>query len=145
MKEVKFVKGVESNTNSNNNKYNIGVNYKIKKMGCLVSDKVGLWYFFYQPVSYSLNGRMGSRDDLRTLIKTCRSMGVRVYADAVINHMTGGGNDMGEHRNNAGSCVTWGNKSSTNVDGPSPFYSQNFAYKTSPNTGKPMSQEYPAA
>jgi len=49
------------------------------------------WYFAYQPVSYRLQGRMGSRDALRDAISACRSHGVRVYADAVINHMVGGG------------------------------------------------------
>ena len=44
------------------------------------------WYFMYQPVSYRLQGRMGTRNDLRRLINTCRKAGVRVYADAVINH-----------------------------------------------------------
>ncbi len=58
------------------------------------------WYFMYQPVSYRLQGRMGTRDDLRQLITTCRSLGVRIYADAVVNHMTGGGNDANtQHRN----------------------------------------------
>ena len=32
---------------------------------------------------------MGNRDELRDAIYACRSYGVRVYADAVINHMTG--------------------------------------------------------
>lgn len=45
------------------------------------------WFFMYQPVSYRLQGRMGTRDQLRSMIHTCRKMGVRVYADAVINHM----------------------------------------------------------
>eukprot|EP00945_MAST-04E_sp_MAST-4E-sp1_P002980 g2980.t1 len=107
------------------------------------------WYFMYQPVSYRLQGRMGSRDDLRKLITTCRGLGVRVYADAVVNHMTGGGNDMGLHRNAAGSsCTKWGNKSSSLADvegGPSPYYTQDFVYTTSPSTGLPQSQEFPAA
>jgi hypothetical protein len=47
------------------------------------------WYFMYQPVSYRLEGRMGSRDQLRTTIAACRKVGVRVYADAVVNHMYG--------------------------------------------------------
>jgi alpha-amylase len=47
----------------------------------------------YQPVSYRLQGRMGTRDDLRSMIQTCRRYGVRVYADAVVNHMVGSGND----------------------------------------------------
>ena len=105
------------------------------------------WYFMYQPVSYRLNGRMGSRDDLRTLISTCRKLGVRVYADAVVNHMSGGGNDMGLHRNQAGgTCVKWGNKSSSlGASGPSPYYTQDFAYATKKSNNLPQSNEFPAA
>ena len=100
----------------------------------------------YQPVSYRLQGRMGSRDELRSLIGTCRRLGVRVYADAVINHMTGGGNDMTRHRRSAGSsCVEWGNKSSSLPGGPSPFYTQANAYADGKHTGLPPSQEFPAA
>jgi len=109
------------------------------------------WYFMYQPVSYRLQGRMGTRDDLRSLITTCRSLGVRIYADAVVNHMTGGGNDVNtQHRNSQGSsCTTWGNKSSSlqNVEGgPSPYWTQDFVYACSPGgTDLPPSQEFPAA
>jgi hypothetical protein len=90
------------------------------------------WYFAYQPVSYRLQGRMGSRDDLRRAIQTCRTAGVRVFADAVINHMTGGGNDVNpNHRNPGAGCAEWGAKnSSLNInalntapeEGPSPMY-----------------------
>jgi alpha-amylase len=45
------------------------------------------WYWIYQPVSYKLSSRMGTRKQLREMILTCRRNGVRVYADAVINHM----------------------------------------------------------
>jgi len=55
------------------------------------------WYFMYQPVSYRLQGRMGTRDELRQMIYTCRRYGIRVYADAVVNHMTGSGNDANTH------------------------------------------------
>ena len=105
------------------------------------------WYFMYQPVSYRLQGRMGSRNDLRKLVNTCRKAGVRVYADAVINHMTGGGNDMARHRRDAGggTCVEWGNKSSSLAGGPSPFYTQVNVFEASPSTGLPPSQEFPAA
>jgi alpha-amylase len=41
-----------------------------------------------------MHSRLGSREDLRQMIQTCRRHGVRVYADAVVNHMTGGGNDV---------------------------------------------------
>eukprot|EP01116_Phalansterium_solitarium_P024025 TRINITY_DN8669_c0_g1_i1.p1 TRINITY_DN8669_c0_g1~~TRINITY_DN8669_c0_g1_i1.p1 ORF type:complete len:872 (-),score=231.66 TRINITY_DN8669_c0_g1_i1:183-2798(-) len=102
------------------------------------------WYFMYQPVSYKLQGRMGSRDELRQLIQTCRGLGVRVYADAVVNHMTGGGNDGNpQHRNgNGNSCTTWPNKTTSNPQ-PSPFYTQDFAYTYNQHTGQPPSQEFP--
>ena len=45
------------------------------------------WYFMYQPMSYRLGGRMGTRDDLRRAVHGCRGLGVRAYADAVLNHM----------------------------------------------------------
>lgn len=119
------------------------------------SNDLNPWYFAYQPVSYRLQGRMGSRDDLRNAINTCRSLGVRTYADAVINHMTGGGNDANPyHRNPNAGCSTWGIKnSSLNINnqgsaidvGPSPMYTQTFAYTEGEYTGKPPSQEYPAA
>ena len=89
------------------------------------------WYFMYQPVSYKLGGRMGSRDDLRKMIKTCRSLGVRVYADAVVNHMTGGGNDANpNHRNPDAGCQKFGAKSSSLSGGSSSMYTQNYAYTT---------------
>lgn len=52
----------------------------------------------YQPVSYKLDGRMGTREELISLINTCRSHGLRIYVDAVLNHMTGAGNDLHDHR-----------------------------------------------
>jgi len=78
------------------------------------------------------------------MIDTCRAAGVRVYADAVVNHMTGGGNDVWEsHRNgNGGGCALWGPKDST---ASSPFFTQDFMYKTSNNTGEQPGMEYPAA
>lgn len=51
------------------------------------------WWFSYQPVSYKLDGRLGTRAQLKSMIHKCRDLGVRVYADAVVNHMSGGGND----------------------------------------------------
>ena len=65
------------------------------------------------------NGQKGAIVELfgwpdADVAKACRSVGVRVYADAVINHMSGGGNDMAQHRREDGSsCTTWGNKSSS--------------------------------
>lgn len=119
------------------------------------SNDLNPWYFAYQPVSYRLQGRMGSRDDLREAINKCRSLGVRMYADAVINHMTGGGNDANPyHRNPDAGCAQWGTKNSslsinsvgTAPDsGPSPMYTQCYSYTEGKYTGLPPSQEFPAA
>ena len=49
------------------------------------------WWEVYQPVDYSLNSRMGSEDDFKAMVAACRSSGVQVIVDTVINHMTGQG------------------------------------------------------
>lgn len=120
------------------------------------------WYFAYQPVSYRLQGRMGSRDQLRDAIYMCRQAGVRVYADAVMNHMTGGGNDVNNyHRNPGADCAEWGLKNSSlmlsyddknsnyyqvdSFSGPSPMYTQSYVYTEGAYTNLPPSQEFPAA
>ncbi len=81
---------------------------------------------------------MGTRDDLRKMIATCRGLNVRVYADAVLNHMTGGGNDASlTHRD--GNCNMWTMKNSS-ASAPSPFYNQDYQYIPNQNTGLPPSQ-----
>eukprot|EP00004_Rigifila_ramosa_P004542 TRINITY_DN15041_c0_g1_i1.p1 TRINITY_DN15041_c0_g1~~TRINITY_DN15041_c0_g1_i1.p1 ORF type:complete len:639 (-),score=137.14 TRINITY_DN15041_c0_g1_i1:39-1736(-) len=102
------------------------------------------WYFMYQPVSYRLQGRAGDRNQLKRLIDTCRSKNVRVYADAVVNHMTGCGNDAHlSHRNPGAGCAYWGAKTSSAAD-PSPFYTQCYGYQYNHNTYKAPQQEFPA-
>ncbi len=49
------------------------------------------WWEVYQPVDYHLTSRMGSEDQFKEMVKKCRQEGVKVYVDAVINHMTGQG------------------------------------------------------
>lgn len=49
------------------------------------------WWEVYQPTDYSLTSRMGTEAQFRSMVKTCRAAGVKVYVDAVINHMTGQG------------------------------------------------------
>jgi len=49
------------------------------------------WWEVYQPVDYHLTSRMGTEAQFKAMVATCRAAGVKVYVDAVINHMTGQG------------------------------------------------------
>jgi alpha-amylase len=49
------------------------------------------WWQDYQPVSYTLTTRRGDRAGFAAMVSACHAAGVKVYADAVINHMAGGG------------------------------------------------------
>jgi alpha-amylase len=49
------------------------------------------WWIRYQPVSYSIDrSRSGSRAEFLAMVAQCKTAGVDVYVDAVINHMTAG-------------------------------------------------------
>lgn len=49
------------------------------------------WWQRYQPVSYSLDGsRSGSESEFKEMVDKCNNVGVRIYVDAVINHMAAG-------------------------------------------------------
>lgn len=47
------------------------------------------WWTHYQPVSYRIESDLGTREQFAAMVKTCHEAGVDVYADAVVNHMTG--------------------------------------------------------
>ena len=49
------------------------------------------WWQDYQPVSYQLTSRRGDRAAFASMVATCHSAGVKIYVDAVVNHMAGGG------------------------------------------------------
>lgn len=63
------------------------------------------WWMRYQPVSYSLDrSRSGTRAEFVNMVQRCNAVGVGIYVDAVINHMSGGnggsssaGNGWGHH------------------------------------------------
>jgi len=56
------------------------------------------WWQRYQTVGYSLaRSRSGSLDEFRTMVQRCARVGVAVYVDAVINHMTGQANGVGSN------------------------------------------------
>ncbi|WP_381799260.1 carbohydrate-binding module family 20 domain-containing protein [Streptomyces niveus] len=50
----------------------------------------GQWWTSYQPVSYKIAGRLGDRAAFQSMVNTCHAAGVKVVADAVINHMSAG-------------------------------------------------------
>lgn len=47
------------------------------------------WWTSYQPVSYRVESRLGTREQFADMVATCDAAGVGIVADAVINHMTG--------------------------------------------------------
>ncbi|MFI1496538.1 alpha-amylase family protein [Streptomyces platensis] len=48
------------------------------------------WWTSYQPVSYKIAGRLGDRAAFASMVSACHGAGVKVVADAVINHMAAG-------------------------------------------------------
>lgn len=49
------------------------------------------WWTSYQPVSYKVDSKLGNREEFSAMVKSCNDAGVKVIADAVVNHMTGVG------------------------------------------------------
>jgi len=45
------------------------------------------WWSRYQPLSYEITGRGGSRAEFQAMVQRCAAAGVDIYVDAVINHM----------------------------------------------------------
>lgn len=58
------------------------------------------WWTRYQPVSYRIESRSGTREEFADMVARCAAAGVDVYADAVINHMA----DVGDGTGVAGSA-----------------------------------------
>ncbi len=48
------------------------------------------WWERYQSVSYTLDSRSGTRAEFADMVKRCRAAGIEIYADVILNHMTGG-------------------------------------------------------
>ncbi|KAI9143436.1 glycoside hydrolase superfamily [Paraphysoderma sedebokerense] len=105
----------------------------------LFEDSYNPWWVVYQPVSYRTVSRMGTRQELYNMIKTCREKGVRIYADAVLNHMSGGGNDVQNHRNDE--CAVWGPK---NASAGSPYFTHSWTFGANRFTHQQPALEFPA-
>nr|BAV13234.1 alpha-amylase [Eisenia fetida] len=65
----------------------------------IVTDPPYPWWQRYQPVSYTMNSRSGSETQFRNMVTTCNNLGVYIYVDGVLNHMTGGGSGTGSDGN----------------------------------------------
>lgn len=48
------------------------------------------WWTSYQPVGYTLQNRLGNESSFAGMVRACHAAGVKVIADAVINHMAAG-------------------------------------------------------
>ncbi len=54
------------------------------------------WWTRYQPVSYAIEGRSGTRAEFASMVARCKAAGVDIYVDAVINHMSAGNRNFPE-------------------------------------------------
>ena len=48
------------------------------------------WWDVYQPADYSIGGRLGTEGQFAGMVSACHAAGVKVYVDAVLNHMAAG-------------------------------------------------------
>lgn len=55
----------------------------------------GPWWVHYQPVSYQIESRLGTREQFADMVARCDAAGVEVIADAVINHMSANSGGLG--------------------------------------------------
>ncbi|MBE9179609.1 alpha-amylase family protein [Oculatella sp. LEGE 06141] len=53
------------------------------------------WWQRYQPVSYIIHSRSGDRQQFANMVERCHAAGVKIYADAVINHMSAEASGVG--------------------------------------------------
>lgn len=46
------------------------------------------WWERYQPISYVLTTRSGNEAQFRSMVTRCNNVGVRIYVDVILNHMS---------------------------------------------------------
>lgn len=49
------------------------------------------WWIRYQPISYKVHSRSGTEEEFTDMVHRCNAVGVRIFVDAVVNHMAGTG------------------------------------------------------
>ncbi|XP_054836048.1 pancreatic alpha-amylase-like isoform X2 [Eublepharis macularius] len=67
------------------------------------------WWERYQPISYKICSRSGNENEFRDMVTRCNNVGVRIYVDAVINHMCSSGAGSG-YRGTCGSYFSAGDR-----------------------------------
>ncbi|KAF2973650.1 hypothetical protein EK904_010999, partial [Melospiza melodia maxima] len=67
------------------------------------------WWERYQPISYKICSRSGNEEQFKDMVKRCNDVGVRIYVDAVVNHMCGAAGGSGTH-STCGSYFNAGNR-----------------------------------
>ncbi|XP_005388875.1 PREDICTED: pancreatic alpha-amylase isoform X3 [Chinchilla lanigera] len=72
-----------------------GVQVSPPNENIIINNPYRPWWERYQPISYKLCSRSGNEDEFRNMVTRCNNVGVRIYVDAVINHMCGEGNGAG--------------------------------------------------
>ncbi len=66
------------------------------------------WWQVYQPVDYNLTSMMGTPAQFQAMVTACHNAGVKVYVDAVLNHMaaqSGSGASYGGQSYNPGTLT----------------------------------------
>ncbi len=53
------------------------------------------WWERYQPVSHNLISRSGTEAEFKKMVQRCKKVGIDIYVDTVINHMTAFGSGKG--------------------------------------------------
>ncbi|XP_043481345.1 alpha-amylase A-like [Leptopilina heterotoma] len=46
------------------------------------------WFERYQPISYKIETRSGNEAGFKDMVRRCNAVGVRIFVDVVVNHMT---------------------------------------------------------
>nr|XP_020037798.1 pancreatic alpha-amylase-like isoform X3 [Castor canadensis] len=64
-----------------------GVQVSPPNENVIVNSPFRPWWERYQPISYKICTRSGNEDEFRDMVTRCNNVGVRIYVDAVINHM----------------------------------------------------------
>ncbi|KAK9688400.1 Alpha amylase, catalytic domain [Popillia japonica] len=68
-----------------------GVQLSPVNENAIVTDPWRPWWERYQPISYILQTRSGNEAEFADMVARCNAVGVRIYIDIILNHMTGRG------------------------------------------------------